>query len=204
MGEMAILPLGRLTAVREGGDRSPRPSEGEVSLNAFNDLKAWSSLGVLKISEVHNLSRGFSGWGDFWALSQNSVQARFVSSEGPKAAAFRCTDRERKLIGNKWGQFNYLCIPGGTGRIERTVHNELISIRADYYWVVRGTHTWTLPPIQVEYLTLMRQQQTPIRKFRTVLKFDPFDSVWILVAFDIANRYMEFSIDHVGTFLRSR
>jgi hypothetical protein len=202
LGDMAILPLGRLTAIR--GERSPRQSEGEVSLSTFNDLKVWSALGVLKISEVRELSREFTGWGDFWQLSQNAVQARFASSEGPKAGAFRCTERERRLVGNRWGQLNYLCVPGGTGKIERIVQNELLSIRADYYRVVRGTHTWTLPPIRVEYLDFIREEQTPARKFRAVLRFDPFDSVWVVFAFDIAGRYQEFSTDHVGTYLRSR
>src|ERR1700736_6305040 len=53
-----VIPIGRLSAVREVmGGRPPDRSKGEVFLTEFQNFRNWEQIGVLKVTEVHDLSK---------------------------------------------------------------------------------------------------------------------------------------------------
>jgi hypothetical protein len=197
-----VIPVGRLSAVREAmGGRPPDRSKGEVSLTEFQNLRIWEQIGVVKIAEVHDLSKGFNGWNDWFALTQSGTQVRFVSSEGPRAAELHCTESQRTRIGRGWGQTSVLCIPDGAASVDRIVQNDLHPIGADHYRAIIGTHTWTPSPMMAEYFKKTGQEPKRERKFMAALKFDPFASVWDLVTADIASRDSEFQTHTVTNLL---
>jgi hypothetical protein len=201
-GGVLVIPVGRLTSVGNLiNSRQPDRSKGEVSQAELQSLRVWEQLGFLKISEVHDLSKGFSGWNDFFALSQNGVQTRFVAAEGPKAPQIPCSDDQRLKYGTTWGQTRLLCVPDGEARVERIVQNELHPIGADHYRAIMGTHTWTPSQIMSEYLAKTGQTSKPERKFMVALKHDPFSGDWKPVAVDIADRDAEFQSNGVTSLL---
>lgn len=197
-----IIPFGRLTSVGNLIDsRQPDRSKGEISQAEFQTLRIWEQIGLIKISDVHDLSKGFSGWSDLFALSQNGVQTRFVVTEGPKASQVRCSDDQRKKYGKAWGQVGVLCVPDGEATVEKIVQNELHSIGADHYRAIKGTHKWTPSRTMSEYSERTRQTSKRERKFMVALKHDPFSEEWKFVAVDIADRDSEFRTSAVTSLL---
>jgi hypothetical protein len=201
-GGVLIVPVGRLTSVGNIiNSRQPDRTKGEVSQSEFQSLRVWQQLGFIKISEVHDLSKGFSGWNDFFALTQNGVQTRFVVAEGSKASQIPCSDDQRMKFGRAWGQTRLLCVPDGEARVEKIVQNEVHLIGADHYRAIMGMHTWTPSPIMSEYLARTGQASKRERKFMVALKHDPFSGDWNLVAVDLADRDSEFPTNSVTSLL---
>jgi hypothetical protein len=196
------IPLGRLTSVGDLiGSRQPDRTKGEVSQDEFRDLRVWEQIGVIKVSEIQALSKGFSGWNDFFALSQRGVQTRFIAAEGPKASRVRCSDDQRKKYSKDWGQISLLCVPTGRITVERIGQNEVHSIGTDHYRAIMGTYIATPSPIMSEFHEKSGQKTIREGKFVVALKHDPFSGEWNFVTADFTYRDSEFQTNAVKTLL---
>lgn len=168
-------------------------SKRRVSVREFRLYKALGDAGLLIVAEGKNLTEKFTGWDDWFSLVDGGVQLE---------AAVLPTQRGKELGQiEKRGESELLALPDGKYRVNSIVQNEEIRGSADHYRLVMGTHTATLIPEIKKALDAIGSRTYAERKFRVLLKFDPFDKSWKLVANDIAPRQGEFNTESVNEYL---
>lgn len=201
-GSMEFVPLGHLSAVRDAiGGRQLDRGKGEISLAEFKNLRTWEQVGIVKIADVQDLSNGFTGWNNWFALTQSGTQIRFLASEGPKAGEFHCTDSVRTWVRKYWGETTVLCVPQGEKTMGKIVQNERHDVGADHYRVVTGTYVYNASPIYSEYLKTAGKRKTMDVRFIVALKYDPFSSIWNMATVDTAEGDAEFRTQNVRSLL---
>ena len=204
--QFQVLPLGQLSAI--GGPaaslRQPNRQQGEVSQEDLSRIRVLDQMGVVKLTVLQDLSKGFTNWNDWMALTQSGIQIRFAVAPTAQAKALQCSAGQRALVAKIYGNREGLCVLPGVATVERIVSNEARVIGADHYRVVMGNHTWESTPIVAEVERREGKQQSRERKFMVALKYDPFSSEWKTVAIDLADHDKEFSTHSVSTLLGGR
>jgi hypothetical protein len=176
------VPLGHLAVVGDG--RVPNLPKGEITEHLFSTLAVWDRLGLIKITEKRDLTGRFSGWDNWFALSQRGVVRTLNSVEGPKGRGLRCSgDIQMKVGKSYYGELPCLCVPTGTPTVERIIRNDLRSVGVEYYRIVIGEYSESLSTFTKEFQIAFTKGEWRAgrNRFIAVLKHDPFSGKWKLV-----------------------
>ena len=188
--ELRVFKLGSIQ-FRRGNSSGP----GYDMLSSYPRYRALANKGLLKLENDRDLSGNFTGWNDFFALTQSGVQRTSTVVLTPEGAKIGTVHQ----VANTEGKF-VTFIFGGY-RIEKIVSNEAVDMNGDKYRVVLGTHVFEVRP---EFLDVMTQAGEPTfrdRRFRALLKYDAFDSKWKLQISDVGPRDVDFQSQNVPTRL---
>lgn len=174
--------------------RQPDVSKREDALSELPLYRAFSARGFITVTDERDLTSGFTGWDDWLQLTQSGVR---------RTARVTLTDRGRHS-GNveTVGDVEVLRLRVGTAKIEEIVANDLLEIGADRYRVVLGTHTFDIPEdIAQAYAEARGDQLGRERRFKALLKYDPFEETWTYLGADLGPRAGSFATDHVDQAL---
>ncbi|GEM_PF-6839043 len=167
-----------LSQPQAGNSKKPR-----LSANAYQDLKTWQVAGLIEITTKEILGERSS--------RQDGVQMVVHVS---------ATERGREFDAESSSK-DSLVIRSAPCRVDAIVTNQLITTDADIFRIVKGTYTSQLSDELTRYYEAIGHPRTSERKFQLLLKFDPFDKDWNIVAYDGANISSEFPSDKVGKYL---
>lgn len=189
--EALLIPLGELTVV--DGVLS-KPKAGQITQAHMKIFEECEKLGLVKITLTKDLSKEFKGWNDWMKLTAG-VRGSIV---------VEATDRGRshEESSDEVVPSDFLRLPAGEFVVQGIVSNEEKSAGMDKYRVVLGKHRVDL---SFELYRLYSRLGVPAKKegkFAVLLKYDPFDDSWSIVAQDLANREEEFSTENVNQAMR--
>ncbi|MGK2962003.1 MAG: ankyrin repeat domain-containing protein [Gemmatimonadaceae bacterium] len=178
--------------------RAPEVASREDALSEFPLYRALAAEGYLTISDERSLTGAFTGWGDFYQLTQRGVQ---------RTASISVTEKGRENGElRSVGQIEVAFFSIGSAQIEEIVANDTLTIGADRYRVVLGTHTFEPVPWLREALREARNDTLPReRRFKALLKYDAFSKTWGYLVSDIGSRAVGFAtseVDQAIAFLR--
>lgn len=186
-GEVRFIDVGM-------AGRRPDASKGEDALSELPLYRAFAAKGLLKITAERDLTSRFSGWNDWFELTQSGVRrtARITLTEKG-----RQTGEVRKV-----GDVEELFLRLGEAKIEDIVANDALVLGADRYRVVLGTHTFDIPEdVAAAYVQARNDRLGRERRFKALLKYDPFEKEWKFLGADLGPRTGVFETDHVDTAL---
>lgn len=170
------LLLGNVRFVAGQGESA----KGRDKLSELPLYRAFASKGLITISDERDLTQNFGGWNDWFQLTQDGVR---------RTATIVVTDRGRSQGTVKHiGDFDELWLNVSRTKIDAIVANDTLSIAADRYRVIQGTRTVDLPDDLVPALDSARGATIREGRFKALLKLDPFDKRWKLVAQDLSKR----------------
>jgi len=167
--------------------RGDAPSTTFAPLTAYPMYQAVAAMGLVRLERERDLSASFTGWSDFWSLTQAGVQRLatvVLLPQGEKIGTiihpFKNSDR--RLI----------TFVVGASSIERVISVEPLEINGEHYSQVLGTHTFDLKPEWRDAWVKGGNPEYRLRRFRALLKYDPIESKWRLQATDIGPRESDF------------
>jgi hypothetical protein len=175
---------------------NPEMAKGRESVSEWPLYEAFAKRGIITLSDERDLTRNFGGWDDFFALSQSGVRrtATVRLSERGKAAGTVKRD----------GAFDVLWLKVATTKVETIIANGQESVGGDQYRVIMGTLTYDIPPDLAQVWEASRGwNHVRDRRFKVLLKYDPFDKQWKMVAVDTSKRTEDFATNNVGMALQS-
>jgi hypothetical protein len=187
-GDVRFIQVGGL------GGGTPQASKGEDAVNELPLYRAFAANGLITITDERDLTSGFTGWGDWFQLTQSGVRrtAKITLTEKGKQSG------EVKKTGN----VDELWLRVGTAKIEDIVANDALTIGADRYRVVQGTHTFDIPQdVAAAYAEARGDRLGRERRFKALLKYDPFEKKWMYLGADLGPRTGAFPTVHVDQAL---
>jgi len=164
-------------------------ADGTALLTHYPCYQAAAQAGLLTLSDERDLTRNFGNWNDFWALTQNGINRL--------ATTTLTDDGKSKATIIKAGGREFAAIQFGTYTVERIVSNEPLDSKTDRYRVVLGTHVFDLRPEMKQLWIDCGHQAHTDRRFRVLVKYDPFDSRWKYQVSDVEARERDFSTNNV-------
>jgi hypothetical protein len=185
------LVLGNVKFVAE----DPDTSKGRESIQEWPLYKASAKSGVITIANEKDLTNSYSA-NDWFNLTQSGIR---------KTATIGLTERGRAGgIAKKKGNFDELFVKVANTKIESIVGNDEEVVGTDRYRVVLGTHTYDVPEEMSGVFEASRGwDHVRERRFKVLLKYDPFDKQWKVVAADISKRTEDFRSNNVGRALQA-
>ncbi len=174
----------------------PNYSKGEDDASEFPLYRAFAAMGYIAIIDERDLSRGRGGWDDFFELSQKGVR---------RTAQVAITDLGRQngeVV--KRGEIEKLLVRVGTSKVETIVSDDPFEFGVDKYRVVQGTHTYDIPNDLAAAYAEARPQSADLgreRRFKVLLKYDPFEKKWELLEANIGPRAGDFRSNSVDRTL---
>ena len=148
-----------------------------------------------------DLTQRYSGWEDFFKLTQSGVLMEVSVKPGPGATGVG-------EVGTDHPDFPEVpCLKSlrETYRVETIIENVGVEHPVERFRLVSGLHVAEPGPL-FRTIAEVKESDPDIapstRKFRALMKFDPFSSEWRLHAFDIAARDAEFSSRNVPTAVK--
>lgn len=188
--EVKLFLLGPIQ-FRRGNSSGP----GYAMLSDYPLYRSVTEKGLLRLDDERDLSGSFTGWNDFFALTQSGVQ---------RTATVALTDQGAKLgsvrkVGDTEREFVTFVV--GTYRIDKIVSNEAVDLNGEKFRVVLGTHFFD---VKTEYGDALAAAKVPTyrdRRFRALLKYDAFESKWKLRVADVGPREVDFQSQNVPTTL---
>ena len=174
--------------------RTPDASKGEDALSELPLYRAFAAKGLITISDERDLTGSFTGWNDWFQLTQSGVR---------RTARVALTERGRQSGEvKKVGEVEELFLRVGAAKIEEIVANDALVFGADQYRVVQGTHTFDIPEdIAAAYSEASGNQLGRERRFKALLKYDPFEKKWAYLGADLGARAGNFATNHVDQAL---
>lgn len=175
---------------RRGDSSGP----GYTMYSRYPWYRVMAEKGLIKLETERDLSGGFSGWNDFFALTQAGVQRTatvVLTSEGAKIGSL-----QNAGTGSEFVTF----VVGGY-QIEGVVSNEALDINGDKYRVIQGTHAFDPKPDFIGVMEDLGQDTSRDRRFRALLKYDVFGSKWKLQIADVGRRDVDFQSQLVPSTL---
>jgi hypothetical protein len=175
--------------------RRPDASRGEDALSELPLYRAFAAKGFVAISAERDLTSGFTGWGDFMQLTQAGVR---------RTAHVTLTDKGKAAgeVTNLGGGVEELWLHLGHAEIKDIVANDTVTIGADHYRVVMGTHTFDIPEdLKAAYAEARGEHFGRERRFKALLKYDPFKKTWVYIGADLGPRDGNFSSDIINQVL---
>lgn len=184
---------------------------------------AWNSscvglvIGDVKFVEYPDLSKGEDQLSElpwyealakekFIVLSDKRRTGRWIGATYVRGTARITVTNKGRTNGEikKIGKTSVLFLLLGTSKIEDIVANELLTVGADRYRVVMGTHTFDLSKaMRAAYLEVTQDSLGRERRFKAFLKYDPFEKKWACLRTDIGPRKGEFLTESVDGALGS-
>ena len=186
------LVLGDIMFVSGNADTS----KGRDSITEWPLYEAFARNGVLSVRNVRDLTGQFTGWNDFFALTQSGVR---------KTATIAATDQGKARGTLKHvGAFDELWIKVASTTVESIAANDEDIVGTDKYRVIVGTHTYSVPDeMSAAFEAARGWDHVKERRFKVLLKFDPIDKDWKFVAADIGKRSDDFRTNQVGQTLQA-
>ncbi len=185
------LLLGAVKFVTE----NPDMAKGRESVKEWPLYQAFAKRGVITISNEKDLTKSFTGWNDWMSLTQSGIRrtATVKLSDGTKASG----------TVKRIGDFDELWVKVATTKVESIVANDEELVGTDRYRVVLGTHTYDVPvEMSAAFEASRGWNHVRERRFKILLKFDPFDKQWKMVVADLGTRTEDFSSNSVGSTLQ--
>lgn len=190
------IRLGPLTIVggMMGMGASPNPQQGSISADQYKTYKAFERLGLISIEEDrgfrdHKSGKKFS-WGDYNQQFSGVIDKIVVrdTSKGKDIA-------QQGGLPQKNG---WLTIKQGMFYVEGIVRNEALRRGTYDYRLTMATYVARWTPEYKQAVEMSGRRILDERKAMLLFKYDPFDSKWVIVASDYANRSEEFTTDNVS------
>lgn len=214
MIQVATISILTLSACWSG-ESGPRLSNSQARkiLETHCSGHGW----LLELGEFEVVRRGFVGGGSGLATiparkfqeltaweSAGLIEIKIISEDDPRGSVERVvriapTERGRQL--DTRPEKDGLSIGHAPCRVGEIVTNELMTKSGDTYRVVKGLYTSMLSDEVQRYYRARGTPHDNERKFQALLKFDPFEEKWTIVAYDSANRGTEFRPNTVATQL---
>lgn len=198
-------PIGKLSVIRQSPVKPKADySQGEINPSDFKELQLLAKLGVVKISQSQDLSKEFTNWNDWFAMTQQGVAVRIAVTRTPAIKDYpQCSSSQRTWVEKNFnlGKQDFVCFPVGELTVDKIVSNEIRTVGADHYAIVMGTYSQELTPAMKSFFALAGQTPASQKKFVTALKFDPFTDGWVIKALDQADRQQEFKTENVNRLL---
>lgn len=190
--ERFTLLLGKVQFVDGAGSLEGR----RVSLASLPTYRAFARSGLVQMINERDLTDNFTGWNDWFQLTQNGVR---------HVATIRATD-EASAAGDISGDAGAenLAIRLGTSTIEKIVSNDSIAAPApEKLRLVQGLHVFEGDARFKEAWERSGQLAGRDRRFRSVLRYDPFESRWQVLATDVGERMGAFATQTVPELMRA-
>jgi hypothetical protein len=169
-------------------------TKGRLSAPSLKSYKAWEEVGLIKINLVKDLTARFSGWDDWNKQFLDGVQS---------VVRIEPTDKGLPMKKEEEGELPpYLQIPRGDFVVDEIIKKAPLRLGVDDYEVVWGTHTVNYTPEALSYYEKFEVEMKKDRKFKALLRFDPFKSDWKVIVEDIADLDQEFPTDNINDLLR--
>lgn len=190
------LVIGDVRFVQVGGlgGGTPEPSKGEDALSELPLYRAFAAEGLITITDERDLTNGFSGWSDWFQLTQSGVRRTAkiaLTGKGMQSGEVK-----------KAGNVDELWLRVGTAKIEDIVANDSLTIGTDHYRVVQGTHTFEIPQnLAAAYAEARGDRLGRERRFKALLKYDPFEKKWLYLEADQGPRTGAFTTERVDQAL---
>lgn len=170
----------------------PDEKKGEVPLDVLPLYKAAESQGLIRIVDERDLTGEFTGWSDFYQLSQIGVQ---------KTARMELTPRGREHPVEVRAGREYLRISVWRAAVTEIVANDSMRIGADRYQLVLGYSTAEIDPNYRDALRAVGDTFGRDRRFRALLRYDAFAKRWSYLVADLASRSAGFPTAYVDQVL---
>lgn len=186
------LLIGTVRFVAAG---APVATSGHDVITEWPLYEACASNGLLRISDVKDLSRQFGSWDDWLKLTQNGIR---------KIATVEATEqgRARGRL-QRTGESERLLVKVATTKVEMIAADDERKVGIDRYRVVLGTHTYDIPEAFSKAFAEARGWNgVRERRFKALLKYDPIDRDWRMVTADISPRAQDFATNSVGQQLK--
>lgn len=152
---------------------------GEASLADEGLYAAYARKGFIEFHVGPDLADRFTGWDDWFQLTQGGVRKRArVSATTDGLGAGKVTT----VSG-----VDALEIRSSTGSVTAIVSNDSVSLSGSRYRLIMGTLIWDYPPDLREVFRDRGDTIGSSRRFRVLLKHDPFINQWKLVAADVGS-----------------
>ena len=160
-------------------------SGNRVALRLLPLYRAFAQKGFISLSDERDLTSNFGGWDDWFQLSQAGVRrtAKVVLTDAGRAAGDLKESGSRQVL---W-------VGLGRAEVSEIVADDSMNSGVDRYRIVMGLHTFDIP----EDLRAAYQQAVDTlgqeRRFKALLKYDPFEKQWRIEAADYSNRHDDFA-----------
>ena len=158
--------------------KSDSPFESHGTANASKGIENYQELpiyeafareGIISMTQ-RDLSKDFTGFGDFFELSQNGIR---------KTAQVTLTEKGRASGAiQKFGETSVLTLKPVTYKVSRIVADESVNTVAYKLRIVQGVQEIQIPEFLREAWAKVYGYSAGERKFKVLLKFDPFDEKW--------------------------
>ncbi|MEW8052984.1 MAG: hypothetical protein AB2809_21720 [Candidatus Thiodiazotropha sp.] len=176
---------GNYTVVNRGWNWA----KGTVSQHTYKDMLVWSKLGFLTISTDKKYENFKKGKG--FSLSQANEFFDGVQNK----ITVRPTETGLKFKHPK--NSNWLKVPFGQFIIKSIVKNEERLKGVDEYRVVMVTYIAKWSQEFAQFGKARDEPMYEMRKATVLLKWDPFNSKWNVVTYDIAEENKDFTTKYV-------
>ena len=173
------LLLGEVRFVVRDSDDPPDMAKGEDALSEFPLYVAFAQRGIITILDEQDVSGGSVGRPDLFALRQQGVQKIATISRGPDSTG---------VTFRRAGDVDQMWLAMGLTTVDRIVSNDTLTIGVDRYRVIQGMFTSDIP---IDLHTAVKQARgfdavtDRTRRFKALVKFDPFDQHWQLTRLDV-------------------
>lgn len=200
----AELWFGNMNFVREG---SIYPRNGREPLRKYALYKAYADLGLVYLDSDQDLSSRFTGWNDFFSLSQSGVQRRanvlLPDGAGEGGQSGTLLNEQGKPVSKHDGEYNRISFDVLTPTVELIVSNDRLHNATDEYRQVIGTHAVRIDNrIEAAWRTMTNDQYGERRRFRALLKHDAITKEWRVERFDEGDRDGDFGTSSVPERVR--
>lgn len=175
---------------------------GNVSSGTFDRYAMYpmyqslAAMGLIRLEDERDLASGFTGWGDFLALSQNGVQrvaTVTLTPQGERTGTVRNVQNSDR---------RFVVFVGGNYTVDDVVSNDEISANADKYRVILATCRLQ---VKLGWDDVWAKRGRPAyqdRRTRILLKYDAFQQSWQPTGiFDIGPRDAAFESEDVPAAL---
>lgn len=198
------LWLGNISFVREG---TIDPQKGREPLSKYALYRAYAELGLLFLDSDQDLSSGFTGWNDFFALSQSGVQRRanvlLPDGAGEGGQSGTVLNDAGQPVSKHVGEYNRIQFVVTTQTVDAIVSNDRLRTATDEYRQIVGTHSLKIDErIEAAWRAMANDRYGEKRRFRALLKFDPITKVWKVERFDEGDRDRDFGMSSVPERVR--
>ncbi|HYB93810.1 MAG TPA: hypothetical protein VEC39_02480 [Vicinamibacterales bacterium] len=200
-----ILYFGQLRFIREG---VANPLKGTDTLRRYPLYKAFADLGLVFLDGNRDLSQQFTGWNDFFSLTQSGVQRTanvlLPDGAGEGGPSGTLLNSEFKPVSKHDGGYVGISFDVLTYSVDSIVSNQHIRTTTDDYRQIIGTHSIQFDKrIEKAVRELFDDHYGEPRRFRLLVKFDPIMKSWRLEKFDQGNREGDFGTSSVPDTIRA-
>ncbi len=187
-----ILLLGKVKFVT----KNPSLGQDQDLTTEWPIYRAFARDGVITITNKRDLTKSFTGWNNWFNLTQDNIRLIATIGLTPKG-------RQRGRI-LRAGRVYELVLKVASTKVNRIVSNDEERIRSDLYNVVVGTLTYNVPKnMSAAFAAARGWNHVSKRRFKVLLKYDPINRDWVQVASDIASRTSDFHSNNVTSALQS-